>query len=142
MPLPVNLLQSWAECDAVLTILNRELREFTLNDQVLDLRADKSVERATERAEALRKATEQVARLTPQGAGAVAGTQEHRYLTRLLTQATRRVEDLSQPPVSGSTAKSVDVVTQAMNVRQVAAQVPELQAGIQEVTARRGELTA
>ncbi|MCC2546135.1 hypothetical protein LJY25_06740 [Hymenobacter sp. BT175] len=141
MPLPVNLLRDAAECDAVLTALNRELREFTLNDQVLDLRADKSVERAAERAEALQKATAEVARLTPQVAAMTAGTREHRYLDRLLTQAQRRVQDLSQPPAPGSRTP-VDLVLQAVDVRQVAAQVPELQTAIQEVTARRAELTA
>ena len=137
MPFPVHLLRNQADCDAALTALNRELREFTVNDQVLDLRADKSAERAT----ALQQAKDEVARLTPQVAAATAGTREHRYLDRLLTQATRRVQDLSLPPVAGSQTP-VEAFLQAVDVRQVQVQVPELEQAIAEVTAHRSTLSA
>ncbi|RAK64050.1 hypothetical protein DLM85_19085 [Hymenobacter edaphi] len=135
------MLRTQAECDTALTSLNRELREFTLNDQVLDLRADKSAERAAERATALQTATAEVTRLTPQVAGLAVGTREHRFLDRLLTQAKRRVEDLSLPAAPG-TKTPVDAFLQAVDVRQVAVQVPELEKAIDEVTAHRATLSA
>lgn len=141
MPFPVELLTTWAECDAALTALNRELREFTLNDQVLDLRADKSAERVSDRAAALQSAQDEVTRLTPQVASMATGTREHRYLDRLLIQATRRVQDLSLPPAPGTQTK-VDAFLQAVDVRQVAVQVPELEQAIVEVTAHRATLSA
>ncbi|UOQ73708.1 hypothetical protein [Hymenobacter cellulosilyticus] len=141
MPFPVALLTTQAECDAALAALQRELREFTLNDEVLDLRADKSAERAQDRAKALQQAKDEVARLTPQVAAMTAGTREHRFLDRLLTQATRRVQDLSLPPAPG-TKTPVDAFLQAVDGRQVAVQVPELEQAIQEVTNHRPTLAA
>ncbi|PJJ48644.1 hypothetical protein [Hymenobacter chitinivorans] len=141
MSFPVHLLRNHADCDAAKAALTRELREFVLNDQVLDLRADKSVERADDRAKALQQAQNEVTRLTPQVAAMTAGTREHRYLDRLLTQATRRVQDLSLPPAPG-THTAVDVFLQAVDVRQVQVQVPELEQAIIEVTAHRATLAA
>ncbi|TGE17223.1 hypothetical protein [Hymenobacter elongatus] len=141
MPFPVTLLRTKAECDVALTALTRELREFTLNDQVLDLRADKSAERASDRTAALQQAQAEVTRLTPQVADATPGTREHRFLDRLLTQASRRVQDLSLPPAPGSQTPA-DAFLQAVDVRQVAVQVPELEAAIAEATAHRATLPA
>lgn len=141
MSFPVHLLRNHADCDAATAALTRELREFVLNDQVLDLRADKSAERTEDRAKALQQAKDEVTRLTPQVAAMTAGTREHRYLDRLLIQATRRVQDLSLPPAPGSQT-TVDAFLQAVDVRQVAVQVPELEQAIAEVAAHRDTLPA
>ncbi|OON70677.1 hypothetical protein [Hymenobacter sp. CRA2] len=141
MSFPVSLLRTQAECDAALAALQLELREFTVRDQQLDLRADKSADRATERASALQQATEEVTRLTPLVSALTPGTKEHRALQRMLTQASRRAEDLSAT-AAGSTQTPVDAFLQAVDVRQVQVQVPELQQAIAELTAHRAGLPA
>jgi hypothetical protein len=140
MPFPVQLLRTRAECDQALESLNAELRVFTVNDQVLDLRADQAGDRAADRAQEITATTATVARLTPLVAGLTAGTDEHALTSRLLTRATRRLEDLtSATPV---TASGPLAFLKAVDVRQVQVQVPELQAAIAEVTAHRPTLTA
>ena len=141
MPFPVELLRTQAECDDALAALTSELRVFTVRDQVLDLRADQSAERASSRATALQDATAEVNRLTPLVASLTLGSGEYYTLNRLLTRATRRIEDLSTG--TAPTAQTpVAAFLQAVDVRQVAVQVPELEQAIVEVTARRAIVTA
>ncbi|GAA4033919.1 hypothetical protein GCM10022409_17810 [Hymenobacter glaciei] len=141
MPFPVNLLLTWADCDAAKESLELELRVFTVRDSVLDLRADQATDRATDRASTRQSLTDTVARLTPLVAGLAAGTAERLTNERLLRSATRRLEDLNVAPVAGAGA-GVTAFLQAVDVRQVAVQVPELQQAIAEVTAHRATLTA
>ncbi|WP_345222736.1 hypothetical protein [Hymenobacter koreensis] len=139
MPFPVELLTTPAECDTVLTALNQERRVFTVRDQVLDLQADQSADRATDRNQDLAAATASVTRLTPLVAGLTPGSAEHATLDRLLTRAQRRVEDLSTPAASAARTPTAAFL-KAVDVRQVAVQVLELEAAIAEVTARRAAL--
>ncbi|RSK42852.1 hypothetical protein [Hymenobacter perfusus] len=126
MPFPIQLLTTQVECDTVLEALNLELRVFTVRDQVLDLQADQSADRATDRALDLAAAQASVTRLTPVVAGLTPGTSEHSSLSKMLTRAQRRVEDLSASPGT-STQTPTDAFLKAVDVRQVAVQVPELQ---------------
>ncbi len=134
MPFPVQLLTTQAECDTVLDALNLELRVFTVRDQVLDLAADQSADRATDRAKELADATTSVTRLTPIVAGLQSGTAEHTSLSKMLTRAQRRVEDLG---TGASPQTPTAAFLKAVDVRQVAVQVPELELAIAEVTAHR-----
>ena len=138
MPFPVLLLGTRAECDETLQDLNEELRVFTVNDLVLDLRADQAGSRATDRAQEIADNTATVARLTPTVAGMTPGTAEHTLTSRLLKRATRRLEDLNATPVAAASGPLAFL--KAVNVRQVQVQVPELQAAIAEVTAHRATL--
>ena len=141
MPFPVELLRTKAECDTALASLSTELRVFTVRDQVLDLRADQSADRATTRAAALQEATAEVSRLTPLVASLTPGSGEYYTLNRLLTRAIRRVEDLSIG--TAPTAQTpVAAFLQAVDVRQVAVQVPELEQAIAEVTTHRTTVPA
>lgn len=141
MSFPVNLLLTWADCDSAKEALLLELRVFTVRDSVLDLRADQATDRATGRADTRQTLTDTVARLTPLVAGLTAGTAERLTNERLLRSATRRLEDLNVVPVAGAGA-NVAAFLQAVDVRQVAVQVPELEQAIAEVTAHRATLTA
>ncbi|WP_035557862.1 hypothetical protein [Hymenobacter sp. IS2118] len=141
MPFPVQLLLNWADCDTAREALQLELRVFTVRDSVLDLRADQATDRATDRASVRQTLTDTVARLTPVVAALTPGTAEHLTNERMLRSATRRLEDLSVVPVSGAAA-NITAFLQAVDVRQVAVQVLELELAIAEVTARRAVLTA
>ncbi|WP_046243479.1 hypothetical protein [Hymenobacter terrenus] len=141
MPFPVNLLQTWAHCDAVLTALNLELRVFNVRDSVLDLRSEQATGRASNTATERQTLTDTIGRLTPLVAGLAPGTPERHTNERLLKAATRRLEDLNVVPPTG-TAAAVTAFLQAVDVRQVEVQVPELTTAIAEVTAHRATLSA
>ena len=141
MPFPVNLLLTWADCDAAKESLELELRVFTVRDSVLDPRADQATDRAAGQATNRQTLTDTIARLTPLVAGLAAGTAERLTNERLLRNATRRLEDLNVVPVTGAGA-GVAAFLQAVGVRQVAVQVPELELAIAEVTAHRATLRA
>lgn len=138
---PVSLLLTREQCDQVLTALRQERRAFVLQDETLDFRADEAAERAAARAEALATNQATVARLTPILAGLVAGTQEHTFTSRLLVRAQRRVEDLTAPTLT-RVADPVEAFLKAVDARQVAVQVPELDTAIAEVEAHRQTLPA
>ena len=140
MPYPVQLLITQAECDEALTSLNLELRVFTVNDQVLDLRADQASDRATDRATEVQNLTQEVADLTALVPTLTPGTPTHTYNSRRLRTASRRLEDLGLP--SGTAARGPQAFLRAVDVRQVQVQVPELQAAIAEVTDHRATLRA
>jgi hypothetical protein len=141
MIFPVSLLLTWADCDAVLSALNLELRVFTVRDSVLDLRSDQATGRATGKATNRQTLTDTIARLTPLVAGLTAGSMERLTNERLLKTATRRLEDLNEVPATG-TGAAVTAFLQAVDVRQVAVQVPELNDAIAQVTTHRATLRA
>lgn len=141
MPFPVSLLLTRIQCEQTLTALRQERRVFNVNDQVLDLRSDQASDRATARANELTEQQATVTRLTPLVAAMTPGTAEHTLNNRLLVRAQRRVEDLSAPTVTDA-ADPVNAFLKAVDVRQVAVQVPVLDEAIAEVEARRDELTA
>jgi len=141
MIFPVHLLLTWAHCDAVLTALGLERRVFTVQDSVLDLRSDQATDRATAKATERQNLTDTITRLTPVVAGLTAGTVERLTNERLLKAATRRLEDLNVVPATGA-GGAVSAFLQAVDVRQVAVQVPELDDAIAQVTAHRATLTA
>lgn len=122
----------------MLNALNLELRVFTVRDQLLDLQADQSADRATDRSQNLKEANDTIDRLTPVVASLTPGTTEHTELNRLLIRAQRRAQDLNAPTTTAR--KPTDAFLKAVDVRQVQVQVPELQQAIAEVTARRAAL--
>ncbi len=140
MPFPVQLLTTRAECDEALEDLNEELRVFTVNDQVLDLRADQASDRAQDRAAEVQDLTTEAAQLTPLVAGLTAGSPSHTLNRRRLRVVSRRLEDLSLAP--GTAARGPVAFKKAVDVRQVQVQVPELQTAIAEVTAHRATLSS
>lgn len=80
-----------------------------------------------------------IARLTPILAGLTVGTTEHTLNARLLRAASRRLEDLSLPQAA---ADPVAAFLKAVDVRQVAVQVPVLEEAIAEVEAHLATLPA
>ena len=141
MLFPVNLLLTWADCDTVLEALGLERRVFTVQDSVLDLRSDQATDRATDKAKERQSAIDTIAELTPVVAGLEIGSVARLTNERLLKNAKRRLEDLDVAPVNKKGA-AASAFLQAVNVRQVAVQVPELDDAIAQVTARRGTLSA
>ncbi|MFD2785881.1 hypothetical protein [Hymenobacter rubripertinctus] len=137
MPFPVQLLTTQAECDTALAALSLELRVFSVRDQVLDLQADQSAGRATNRAQDLAAATASITSLTPVLATLTPGTTDYAAMNKLLLRAQRRGEDLS---ATASAQTPTEAFLKAVDVRQVAVQVPELELAIAEVTARRAAL--
>lgn len=140
MAFPVTLLRNWADCDQTTEALNKELRVFNVSDQVLDLRADQAEDRADTRAQELADAQGAVARLTPLVAGLTAGSDEHTVMSRLLTRATRLVEDRTGTAAPAATGPAA--FGKAVDVAQVQAQVPVLQTALTEVAAHRLTLSA
>jgi hypothetical protein len=140
MPFPVNLLTTHAQCDTVTEALTQEKRVLALQNETTDLRADQAGDRATARAAALTAAQASVAKLTPLVAGLTEGTPEYLTLNRMLTQASRRVQDLSTPTTT-ATDPAVAFL-KAVDVRQVAVQLPELDGALAEVAAHRPTLSA
>jgi hypothetical protein len=140
MAYPVSLLATRAQCDDVLTSLRQEKRVLDLQNQTTDLRADQAGDRATARATDLADAQASVARLTPLVADLTPGSTEHALTSRLLVRATRRVEDLAA--ASATMADPVAAFLKAVDQRQLAVQLPELEAAIAEVAARQQALPA
>lgn len=140
MAFPVSLLATRAQCEDALTSLRQEKRVLDLQNQTTDLRADQAGDRAAARATDLADAQASVARLTPLVADLTPGSTEHALTSRLLVRATRRVEDLAA--ASATAADPVAAFLKAVDQRQLAVQLPELEAAIAEVAARQQALPA
>ncbi len=140
MPFPVQLLTTRAECDIVLAAANLELREFQVNEQVVDLRDDKKTDAATARAQELASANTTIAALTPLVAGLPAGSTARFQNEKQLRQAMRRREDLTTVAPTAVAAGPAAVLL-ALDVRQVQVQIPEIETCIAEVTAHRATLS-
>lgn len=142
MAFPVALLTNHAQCDEALTSLRQERRVLDLQNQNYDLRADLAGDRATAHAADLAEAQDTVAKLTPLVAGLTAGTTVYIVNNRLLVQATQRVQNLTTPSTATTTTASAPVAAflKAVDVRQTAVQLPELDAAIAEVVAHRPTL--
>jgi hypothetical protein len=140
MAFPVSLLLTRAQCELVLDALRQEKRVFTVQDQVLDLRADQATDRASARSADLAEQQATVARLTPMMAALSPGTPEHTLTNRLLVRATRRVEDLTGTPATA--ADPTAAFLKAVDVEQVAVQLPVLDGAIAEVVAHEATLPA
>ena len=140
MAFPVALLPTRAACDEALASLRQEKRVLDLQNQTYDLRADQAGDRATARTTDLAEAQASVAKLTPVVAGLTPGTPEHTLTNRLLVRATRRVQDLTAPAATTAAAEPVAAFLKAVDVRQVAVQLPELDAAIAEVEAHKATL--
>jgi len=141
MAFPVALLPTRAHCDATLASLRQEKRVLDLQNQTFDLHADQAGERATARTADLTEAQNSVTQLTPLVAGLTPGSPEYILNNRLLVRATRRVQDLTAPAAASTAADPVNAFLKAVDVRQVAVQLPELDTAIAEVEAHKATLT-
>ncbi|MGI4875828.1 MAG: hypothetical protein ACRYFX_32115 [Janthinobacterium lividum] len=138
MAFPVSLLPTRAQCEVVLTSLRQEKRVLDLQNQTTDLHADQAGDRATTRATDLADAQASVTQLTPVVAGLTPGSRQYLTMNRMLTQATRRVQDLTTPTTTA--ADPAAAFLKAVDVRQIEVQLPELDAAIAEVTTHRDTL--
>lgn len=141
MPFPVQLLTTRAECDLVLAATGLELREFQVNEQVVDLRDDKKTSSAATRAQDLADTEAVIATLTPLVAGLPAGNAARFQNEQALRQATRRRENLTTLAPSAVPTGAAAILL-ALDVRQIQVQIPEIQACLAEVTAHRATLPA
>lgn len=137
MPYPVELLTTVADCDAVLAANQKELHELKVSASVLDLRSDKTTDTATSKATELVNLNKTIAALTPLVASLDEGSKPRRMNEAQLRQATHRRENLlaNLPEEAGR-----DAVLQALNLRQIEVQLPEIEQCNAEVTARREAL--
>ncbi|MDB5271074.1 MAG: hypothetical protein JWP58_4114 [Hymenobacter sp.] len=137
MAYPVQLLTNIADCEAVLTANEAELRELQVREAVLDLRDDKTSATATNTAAELLSLDASIALLTPMIPTLPAGSKIRHTNELALRQATRRREDLN---TAQPTRGPVAALIQALDLRQVQVQIAEIQQCIAEVKAHRESL--
>jgi capsule polysaccharide export protein KpsE/RkpR len=137
MAFPVHLLTTIADCDAVLTEAQAELRTFQVRESVLDLKDDTTTASATATAAELTDLDATIAQLTSIIPTLSAGSKIRRTNERALRTATRRREDLT---LNQPTQNAVTALLKALDARQVTVQVAEIQQFIAEVTAHRATL--
>lgn len=138
MVFPVALLTSRPQCDAVLEDLQTELEDFLVRQTNYNHRDDRASDRAADNNSEITSVDRHIANLNRELADM---TPDDKYRPRReaeLRAAVKRRGDLGAQLATNP----VMAFRLAVNARQVAVQIPELQQAIAEVTARRDTLAA
>lgn len=137
MAYPVNLLTTIAECDTILSIAQRELRDLTVRATVLDAQGDRTSESAADSTAELTAQQAIINALTPVLPTLPAGSKSYISTESDLRHATQRRDNLL---ASRQARGPIAALIRALDLRQVQAQIAEVNTFIAEVTARRAAL--
>lgn len=136
MAFPVELLTTQAQCDDVLDDLQTELKDFTIRQTNYDYRDEKATDRAADLNQEALTLDRDIADLNRELAAMAPDSKRRPRAEADLRAYTKRRGDLS----ARTAQNPVTAFRLAVDARQVAVQVPELQQAIAEVTAHRATL--
>ncbi|MDO7876879.1 hypothetical protein Q5H93_19190 [Hymenobacter sp. ASUV-10] len=139
MAYPVNLLTSVADCNTVLEHAQRELRDLTVRETVLNAQGDRTSESATDISADLAAQEAVIAALTPVVPTLPEGGKARFNTEGDLRRATQRRDNLKASQQARGPVAALD---RALDLRQVQAQIAEVNIFISEVTARKVVLVA
>ncbi|TYZ14397.1 hypothetical protein FY528_01315 [Hymenobacter lutimineralis] len=134
---PIELLTTAAECDAVLDAAQNELRDLGVRETVLTAQGDRTSESAANSTADLAAQKAIIDALTPVIDTLPAGSRTRLSTEANLRRATQRRDNLlAGQQVYGAIA----ALNRALDLRQVQAQITEVNLFITEVTTRKAAL--
>ncbi|MBO2010361.1 hypothetical protein [Hymenobacter negativus] len=137
MAYSVNLLTTPADCDAVLTIAQAELRNLNHRADNLDFTRENSTDGATEMQAELASLTAEIGALNTIIPTLAAGTKARKTNEVNLRRATNRQADLNDRQESRGPAA---LLIRELDLAQVQVQITETNAFIAAVTAHKATL--
>ncbi|RSK42715.1 hypothetical protein [Hymenobacter perfusus] len=138
MAFPVELLTTQAQCNDVLSDLQTELKDFTVRQTNYDYRDEKATDRAADLNQEALTLDRDIADLNRELAAMAADSKRRPRAEADLRAYVKRRGDLG----ARTSQNPVTAFRLAVDARQVAVQVPELQQAMAEVTAHRVTLAA